>query len=341
MKQARMLAPHRIAIEEVDVPRVTAGHVLLKINAIGVCGSDIHVYHGKHPYTSYPVIQGHELSATVAEVGAGVQGLTPGQLVTVEPSLTCGECYPCRHGRYNICDHLKVMGFQTDGAAREYFLVPATHVVPLPSGFSPEIGAMIEPLAVAVHAVRRLGEIKGGRILVLGAGPIGNLTAQTVKAFGAVEVAITDLNPFRLGLAAACGLNKAINIGDASGMEELRRFLDAGGPDGILECVGAEATMEQAITTARKGSRIVVVGVFGEKPRVDMGLVQDRELELIGTLMYRREDYVQAIELVQRGAVNLERLITHRFALADYAKAYETIDRQPETVMKVLIEVGA
>lgn len=335
-----MVRPGEIVLEQAEKPPVTPGHVLLRVGEIGICGSDIHVYHGKHPYTSYPVIQGHEFSAEVAEVGSGVTGLVPGQLVTVEPSLTCGRCYPCRHGRYNICDNLKVMGFQTDGAAREYFLVPASHVVPLPPGLPRHLGALIEPLAVAVHAVRRLGAAADRRLLVLGAGPIGNLVGQTARAMGASAVAITDFNPFRVGLADKCGLT-AFTAGEPGCRERLAEFLGPEGPDGIMECVGAEGAMAQAIESARKGTRIVVVGVFGDKPRVDMGLVQDRELELIGTLMYRREDYIGAVGLVQRGLVDLEPLITHRFKLADYGQAYRLIADKPETVMKVLIEVGA
>ena len=338
MLQARMVNPREILIEQVEKPLTSPGHVLLKIGEIGVCGSDIHVYHGKHPYTSYPVIQGHEFSAEVAELGEGVTGLTRGQTVTVEPSVTCGNCYSCRHGRYNICSHLKVMGFQTDGAAREYFLVPAANVVPLPPGFPRKFGALIEPLAVAVHAVQRLGCAEGKRILVLGAGPIGNLVAQAAQALGALAVAVTDRNPFRLEVANRCGLEKAINIED--GQRHLEEFLGEDGPDGIVECVGAQSTIEQAVASARKGSRIVVVGVYGEKPRIDMGLVQDRELELAGTLMYRREDYLEAINLAQKGLIQLEPLITHTFALADYQQAYRLIDEQPNSVMKVLIEVG-
>lgn len=340
MLQARMIAPGEILIEQVPKPAVIPGHVLLKVLDIGICGSDIHVYHGKHPYTSYPVIQGHEFSAEVAEVGQGVSDLVPGQIVTVEPSLTCGSCYSCRHGRYNICDRLKVMGFQTDGAAREYFLVPASNVVPLPTGFPRDLGALIEPLAVAVHAVRRFGDVQGRKILVLGAGPIGNLVAQTVKALGASAVAITDRNPFRLGIASHCGLETVICIEDAASADQLRSFLAPDGPDGILECVGVQHTIEQAVMVARKGSRIVVVGVFGDKPRVDMGLVQDRELELIGSLMYRREDYVEAIRLVQENLVRLRPLITHNFPIVDYLQAYKLIDDQPEKVMKVLINVA-
>ncbi|MGE5607568.1 MAG: zinc-dependent alcohol dehydrogenase [Bacteroidota bacterium] len=341
MLQAKMLEPKRIVIEEVEKPKVKPGYVLLKIGEIGVCGSDIHVYHGKHPYTPYPVIQGHEFSAEIAEIGKEVTGLKLGQLVVVTPQVTCGTCYACTHGRYNICDNLKVMGFQTEGAAREYFLVPATHIVPLPDGFERELAALIEPVAVAVHAVHRFGDVKGLKMLVLGAGPIGNLVAQVMKALGATDVAVTDLNPFRLSLAERCGLATAINVGKPEEQNRLKNYLGKNGADGILECVGHQSTIEQAIDLARKGTRIVVVGVFGAKPNVDMGLVQDRELELIGTLMYRREDYVEAINLVQKGLVQLKPLISHRFPLKKYDDAYKLIDEQPDKVMKVIINVAS
>lgn len=340
MKQVRMVAPGRIAIEQVSKPVVAPGHVLLKVLDIGICGSDIHVYHGKHPYTSYPIIQGHEFSAEVAEVGEGVSALAPGQIVTVEPSVSCGTCYSCTHSRYNICDRLKVMGFQTDGAAREFFLVPAGNVVPLPAGFPRDLGALIEPLAVADHAVRRFGDVHDRKVLVLGAGPIGNLVAQAAGAMGASSVALTDRNPFRLEIAVRCGLANPLRAGDPADMDRLQEFLVPDGVDAIFECVGAQETIEQAIETARKGSRIVVVGVFGDKPRIDMGFVQDRELELIGTLMYRREDYLKAIELVQDNLVRLRPLITHCYSMTDYIKAYNLIDEQPGKVMKVLVNVA-
>jgi L-iditol 2-dehydrogenase len=341
MLQARMLAPQQIVIEEVEKPKVKPDHVLLKIGEIGVCGSDIHVYHGKHPYTPYPVIQGHEFSAEIVEIGEGVKGYKLGQLVVVTPQVTCGTCYACTHGRYNICDNLKVMGFQTDGAAREFFLVPATHIVPLPEGFERELAALIEPVAVAVHAVHRFGDVKGLKMLVLGAGPIGNLVAQVSKALGATDVAITDLNSFRVSIAEKCGLKGAMNTSKPEEQDHLKNYFGQNGPDGILECVGHQSTMEQAINQARKGTRIVVVGVFGARPAVDMGLVQDRELELIGTLMYRREDYVEAIDLVQKGLIQLKPLISHRFPIQKYDDAYKLIDEQPDKVMKVIINVAS
>ena len=155
MFQAVMTQPGKIEIRDLPRPRAQPGEVLIQVKRIGVCGSDIHVYHGLHPYTSYPVVQGHEVSGVVAELGEGMRGFAPGDTVVFMPQVTCGECYPCRHGMYHICDHLKVMGFQTSGAAQEYFAVKAEMVLKLPSGVSLDQAAMVEPVSVAVHALAR------------------------------------------------------------------------------------------------------------------------------------------------------------------------------------------
>ena len=168
MLQQVMTAPGKIEFREVPVPEISEGEVLIKIMKIGICGSDIHVYHGEHPFTSYPVTQGHEVSGEVVKVGRAVAGVVPGQKVTIQPQVVCGECYPCRHGKYNLCEELKVMGFQTTGVASHYFAVDAAKVTLLPEDMSYDEGAMIEPLAVAVHAVKQAGDVKGARIAVLG-----------------------------------------------------------------------------------------------------------------------------------------------------------------------------
>ena len=156
MLQAIMTSPGKIAFNEVPVPELKQGQVLIKVMSIGICGSDIHVYHGKHPYTSYPVVQGHELSGMISEVGPGVKNFEAGDKVTIQPQVVCGKCYPCLHGSYHICDSLKVMGFQTTGTASEYFAVDSEKVLKLPAGLSFDEGAMVEPLAVAAHALGRL-----------------------------------------------------------------------------------------------------------------------------------------------------------------------------------------
>lgn len=341
MLQAVMTEPGKIMFHQVEQPAPGAKDVLIKMKKIGVCGSDIHVYHGLHPYTSYPVVQGHEVSGEIAEVGEQVTAFAPGDKVTFMPQVTCGTCYPCRHGMYHICDSLKVMGFQTGGAAQEYFVVPAEMTIKLPDNMSFEAGAMIEPVSVAVHALRRSKEdLAGKKVLVLGAGPIGNLVGQAAKGLGAEAVMIVDLSEFRLQKAKDCGIEFTFNPGKGDLNEAILQNFGPDKADLILECVGVEATMTQAINCARKGTTIVVVGVFGKKPEVDLGLVQDRELSLVGTLMYQKNDYETAIELATTGKLCLEPLVTDRFPFQSYLKAYEYIETAKDRAMKVMVDVA-
>ena len=243
MLQQVMTNPGEIIFREVPVPEVKENQVLVKIMNIGVCGSDIHVYHGKHPFTKYPVTQGHEVSGEITELGKNVTEFHVGQKVTIEPQVYCGHCYPCRHGKYNLCENLKVMGFQTTGTASEYFAVDASKVTPIPEDMSYEEGAMIEPLAVAVHGVKQMGDVAGMNIAVLGAGPIGNLVAQTAKGMGAAKVMITDISDLRLAKAKECGIDVCVNTKNKDFGEAM---IEAFGPDKadvIYDCAGNNITM--------------------------------------------------------------------------------------------------
>jgi L-iditol 2-dehydrogenase len=339
MLQAVMTQPGKIEINEVPRPAAKPGEVIVEVKRIGVCGSDIHVFHGLHPYTSYPVVQGHEVSGMIAEVGEGVTGLAVGDKAVFMPQVTCGTCYPCRHGMYHICDQLKVMGFQTSGAAQEYFPVPAEMVLKLPESVSLDEAAMVEPVSVAVHALARYGSLEGQKVVVLGAGTIGSLVAQVARASGAAAVMLTDISEYKLEKARQCGVDLTVNTTHQDLGEAILNNFGPDKADLILECVGVQDTITQAVSNARKGSTIVVVGVFGKKPEVDLGLVQDRELSLIGTLMYQKCDYERAIELVASGKLCLGPMITHRFSFRDYLQAYETIEELKGESMKVMIDV--
>ena len=338
MLQQVMTNPKEITFREVSVPEITAEQVLVKIKRIGICGSDIHVYHGKHPFTSYPVTQGHEVSGEIVKLGENVKGFTVGQKITIQPQVVCGECYPCRHGKYNLCEKLKVMGFQTTGTASEYFAVDAAKVTALPEEMSYDEGAMIEPLAVAVHAVKRAGDVKG-KIAVLGAGPIGILVAQTAKGLGAESVMITDVSDLRLEKAKECGIDVCVNTKEKDFGEAM---VEAFGPDKadvIYDCAGNNITMGQAIKYARKGSVIVLVAVFADMATIDLAVANDHELDIKSTMMYRHDDYVDGIKLVNEGKVHLRPLISKTFAFKDYLEAYHYIDDNRETTMKVIINV--
>ena len=341
MLQQVMTAPGKIEFREIETPVPKAGEVLIRIMKIGVCGSDIHVWHGKHPFTSYPVTQGHEVSGEIAALGAGVENLEVGQKVTIQPQVVCGKCYPCRHGKYNLCETLKVMGFQTTGVASEYFAVDAAKVTPLPQEMSFDEGAMIEPLAVAVHAVRKFGDMQGMRVAVLGAGPIGILVAQAAKGMGAESVLITDISDLRLEKSRQCGVDFCVNTREADFGEALVSSFGPDKADVIYDCAGNNVTMGQAIRCARKGSTIILVAVFAGMAEVDLAVLNDHELDLNTTMMYRNEDYLEAIELVRAGKVDLKPLISKHFAFCDYAEAYRYIDENRETTMKVIIDVQA
>lgn len=340
MLQQVMTQPGKIEFQTVPTPQPGPGEVLLKIMRIGVCGSDIHVYHGKHPFTSYPVTQGHELSAQITALGEGVQGLQVGQKVTVEPQLVCGKCYPCRHGKYNLCESLKVMGFQSTGLASEYAAVPAEKITPLPDAMSYDQGAMIEPLAVTVHAVRRAGDVSGKKIAVLGAGPIGILLAQSAKALGAAQTLVTDVSDYRLDIARRCGADFCVNTRSRDFGEAMEAAFGPDKADVIYDCAGNDITINQAIRCARKGSTIILVAVFSDLAKADLAVLNDHELDLNTSMMYRHEDYVDAIRLVNAGKIQLEPLMSRHFAFRDYQKAYEYIDANRETTMKVLIDIA-
>ena len=338
MLQAIMTEPGKIIFQNVVVPNVSDNQIKVKMKCIGVCGSDIHVYHGKHPYTSYPVVQGHEVSAVVEEIGNKVTNVCVGDIVTIQPQIVCGTCYPCTHGLYNDCESLKVMGFQSTGMASEYFVVDSNKALKLPDTITYEQGAMIEPLAVAVHAVRRYGDIKGKKVLVLGGGPIGNLVAQVAKAKGALEVLLSEISEYRLKVAEVCGVSTISPMKNDLGEKIIEAF-GKDKADVTFECVGINNTMEQAITYARKGSDIVVVGVFADYGTINMGFVQDHELRLIGTAMYREEDYLEAIKLVEAKKIELDALITNHVPFLEYDNAYKIIEEKKDEVMKVIIQV--
>lgn len=339
MRQAIMIDPGRIEFRDVSNPTAGPGEILLRVKRIGVCGTDIHVNHGRHPFTSYPVIQGHEFSAVVEAVGEGVESVECGIKATARPQLVCGECRPCKRGDYHICDNLRVQGFQAPGCAQDLFVTTLERIVPLPDFLTFEQGALVEPASVAVHSTGRGGDLAGRNVAVLGAGTIGNLVAQVARYRGARRVLITDLSDFRLDIAKRCGVSEVSNAREESLAAASQRVFGEEGFDVAFEAVGVEATMEAAVDAIQKGGTIVVLGVFGEKPRIDMSVVGDRELSIIGTLMYKHDDYLKAVDLIASGDVITGPMVTRHFPFEGYPDAYRFIDEQGDKTMKVMIDL--
>ncbi|MFC1502013.1 zinc-binding dehydrogenase [bacterium] len=339
MRQAVMVEPGKIEFSDVPEPTYGDNEILLRIMRIGVCGSDIHVWHGKHPYTSYPVVQGHEFSAEVKAAGKNVTAVHAGMKATARPQVVCGVCPPCTRGDYHICDELKVEGFQTSGVAQDLFVTTEDKIVPFPDSLSYEDGALVEPTSVGVHSTGRAGHLTDKNVVVLGAGTIGNLIAQVAHCRGAKKILITDISDFRLDIARQCGITETSNANQEKLAEASQRVFGNEGFEVAFEAAGVESTINDAIQNIEKGGTVMVVGVYGDFPKVDMSTMSDHELRLIGTLMYKHEDYQMAVELIADGKVNTKPLVTRHFPFEEYNEAYAFIENQGDKTMKVMIDL--
>lgn len=342
MRQVVLLEPRHLEFRE--VPDLKASdlkedEILLRVKRIGICGSEIHSYHGLHPATFYPVVQGHEYSAQVVATGDAVTEVVPGDYATARPQLVCGECGPCRRGQYNVCEKLRVQAFQADGAAQDYFIVPQDRVVKLPAGMSLDYGAMIEPAAVGAHAASRAGDLTGKNVVVSGAGAIGNLVAQAVIARGARKVLITDVSDLRLDIARQCGIEHTHNVSKAPLAEAVKEVFGEEGFQVAFEVAGVESSVRSLMETIEKGGTVVIVAVFSKDPALSMFYLGEHELNIVGTMMYRHEDYLATVQAVSEGRINLEPLISNRFSFEEYDAAYKFIDENRMTCMKVIVDL--
>ena len=340
MRQALMISTGVIEHREIPEPvLLKENEVLLRIKRIGVCGSDIHVFHGKHPATPYPVVQGHEYSAIVEATGTKVTKVKPGMKATARPQLVCGECGPCKRGQYNACQKLKVQGFQAPGVAQDLFVVPEERIIVFPDSMTFEQGAMIEPAAVGAHSTNRISSLKGKNVVVAGAGTIGNLVAQFAKARGAVKVLITDISDYRLDIARQCGIEATLNVKTTSFEEGIKSFFGSEGFQIGFEAAGVQSSLDVLVQFVEKGGAVVILGVYSQNPVVNMFYLGEHELNVFGSMMYRQEDYEAAVEMISSGEIIIKPLLTTSFPFNKYLEAYKFIDGQGEKCMKVMIEL--
>jgi len=340
MRQAIMLTPGVIEFREVPEPGpLQKNEILINIKRIGICGSDIHVYHGQHPATPYPVVQGHEYSAVVVAVGEHVTKVMPGMKVTARPQLVCNECRPCKRGQYNACQQLKVQGFQAPGVAQDLFVVPEDRIVAFPDSMTFEQGAMIEPAAVGAHSTNRAGSLKGKNVVVSGAGTIGNFVAQFARARGASNVLITDVSEYRLNIARQCGISGTLNISETPFAVGISSFFGDGGFQVGFEAAGAQASLDSLMQYVDKGGEVVILGVYSKNPVVNMFYLGEHELNVFGSMMYRHEDYETAVEMIASGSIVTAPLLTRSFPFEKYKDAYQWIEKQGDKTMKVMVEL--
>ena len=343
MKTAVMLGIGEMGFEERDIPQVKDDEVLVKLEYVGICGSDLHYYEtgaiGDY-VVEPPFVLGHEPGGTVVEVGKNVTHLKAGDRVALEPGKTCGHCEFCKTGRYNLCPD--VVFFATppvDGVFQEYVAHEADLCFKLPNNVSTLEGALIEPLAVGFHAAIQGDAHLGQKAVVMGAGCIGLVSMMALKARGVSEVYVVDIMEKRLQKALELGADGVINGAEENVEEKIRQITDGRGVDLVIETAGTEITTRQAISIAKKGSNIVLVGYSksGEMT-LPMSLVLDKELTFKTVFRYRHI-YPMAIEAVSQGKVNLKGIVTDIFDLDDVQKAMDYSVNNKTDIVKAVIRV--
>ncbi len=328
MKAAVFHGPERgLKVEEIPVPKIGPEEALVKVAACGVCHTDLHyIEHGVPTFKKPPIVLGHEASGIVEEVGASVTNVKKGQRVLIPAVLTCGKCMFCRQGRENICAEMKMLGNHFDGAYAEYVAVAAKDLLDVPASIPlAEASIIADALSTPYHAVKNRAQVRpGDTVVVFGCGGVGINAVQLAALCGAYVIAV-DVAERKLEWAAQLGAARTINATKVEKVSKEIKKITGGGADIVLEVIGNPRTFEEAFDSVRTGGRLVAVGYTNEAAAIVPGKIMFKEIEVIGSLGCRIVDYVPLIRMVEQGRIDLTKLVTHRFPLAEIHRAFEVM----------------
>lgn len=338
MKAVYITEAYKVEVKEVDIPSLGKKDVLIQVKVAGICGSDMHTYKDLHPFRKPPVIIGHELSGVIVDFGEEVKGLTVGDKVAVEPQTGCGTCEHCLEGLINYCEYRGAPGIgDWYGSMAEYFVAPANTVYKLHDGMTFEEGALVEPLAVAVHAVRKANIQVGDKVAILGAGPIGLLTLAAAKAAGATSTLVTDILEYSLESAKKLGATQVQNTKENENWIQQSLETLGGKFDKVLVAVGIPGIIDDALALLKKGGRVVTIAMFQGDQTFNIHNLQQTEKEIVGCMTYNREDTLTAIDLLALGALDTDEIITHQLHYSEAAKGFRIVDKKEDSVIKALV----
>ena len=337
-KIGRVTAAYTTDFIEPELLPLKAGEARVEIKASLICGSDLHIYKDRHPAVKLPVTIGHEFSGIVTETAADVNNVKAGDRVVVEPNITCGFCDACKHGNYGYCENINFYYRRGDGALAKFFTGRADRMYILPESISFEKAALTEPLAVAVHSVKRAGISLGDNVLVIGAGAVGIMTAAVCRKLGAKNVVISDYSECRLDMIKELADVRTVLASKESIPDIINELSGGKGFDKSFECVGLEATLNQAISSVRSNGLVTVVGIFEEPMvKIDASLFAKKELRIQGSQGYCW-DFEDSIQLLKE--IPFEKMITHRFPLEKLNEALACAGDISQNSIKVCVHPG-
>lgn len=320
MRAAIIEKPGEIQIGRVDDPTPGSGEIVVQVGACGICGTDLHIADGEFPPTPYPIVPGHEFSGEVVALGSGVENISEGARVAIDPSLFCGHCHFCRRGRGNLCENWGAIGDTVNGGFAEYVTVPASNAYLLPEEVSYRETALIEPLSCAVLGIRRLAPQIGDSLLIFGAGTMGLLLLQLALRSGAAEISVVDLNTDRLALADKLGA--AHTATDAEELSEIEPL----GFDCVIDATGIPKVIEGAFDQVKRGGKLMVFGVAPDDARISLSpfRIYNDEITVLGSMAILFS-YAPAVDLLLGGAIDTEALLSHEFALDEFPDALTAV----------------
>lgn len=344
-------AAHTAAVKEREVPRPGPGEALVRVCACGICGSDLHAYEGTQPFFQYPEVPGHEVVGVIEEVcplAEGLmrlpsrpvaEGLAPGERVVLDPGMPCGACSPCTHGRYNCCEHMRVIGVHAPGALAEYYCAPLECLHRVPAGMSDDLAALVEPLSIGVQATTRGRIGQGDTVLVIGAGTIGLCVMLISRSRGA-RVAMSDLSAARREKALQMGADAVFDPREPGFRQALAEFAGATGPSVVVEAVGIPATVAQALDLVVAGGRVVLLGLVSAPIAFPGNVMVKKELDFLGSRLHCGT-VPTAVSLIARGEVDVTPLLTHRVGLDGAEDCLRLMANNPDEIIKAVVALDA
>lgn len=339
MKAVQVTGPHQLSIVEREKPVITHEQdVLIKVKMVGICGSDIHIYHGTNPLATLPRVIGHEVTGVVEAIGDEVDTLSVGDKVVLEPIESCGQCYACRSGRGNVCSNLEVYGVHRDGGLQEYMVLPQKLVHKVKEELDYKESVLVEPFTIGAQANWR-GDVRDGdTVFIMGAGPIGLCCLKVAKTKGATVI-ISDLNESRLAFAKECGADHTIDASRVRVIEEVMELTKQEGANVVIDAVCFPQTFEQAIEAASAAGRVVVLG-FDERPsHITQLPITKKEVTITGSRLQTNQ-FPVVIEMFNDRTIDTRGMVTQEFPLDRIEEAIRLIETSPEDVLKVVISFG-
>ncbi len=339
MKAAVLVKPGQFDVRDVPRPEPGRDEVQVRISRVGICGTDIHIFNGHYAAENLPMIPGHEFTGTISELGGGVSGLTVGAPVVVDMNIGCGTCYWCRRNEILNCPEMQQMGITRDGAFAEYICVPARLVIPAPQDTPPEVLALTEPLACVVRCARKANITFGQSVVVLGAGPIGNLHVQLLRTIGAAPIIVADVSEDRVRMALEAGAD--VGVTDPAQLEEtVLKHTDGRGADVVIESVGLPMLYQQAARLIRKGGHIAAFGITGAGETLPVDILQTilQENSIKGSVAGMGQDMHDALTLLSHGRIATERFTGKTFRLQGIQTAFDTHAKRPQD-LKTQIQI--